>query len=183
MWTKITGIVVIVGLLAVSGLAYLGYSAPIESESQYQLVPQFTAGTKTFYCSVLTQGEPECTVAVSDTDKTTTTDLGITLDVGAEATGLVLSPDKAHVLVILPTSAIIINTNTFEKTVIATLEDTRAFGVYNEFPAFSAVGTWKDNSTVELSVFSANTPQAFTSADGTVVYPKPLPVSKKTISI
>lgn len=162
---------------------FLGATAPSEPETDMVLVPQFTAGERTFYCSQASQGEPECSLVASDTADGAAQDLGITLDPGSETTNVLLSPDKTHVLVVLAREAILIDVATLTKKTVATLDDSQAFGVYNEFPSFTARAKWSDTKSIELSVFAANTPDAFTSGDGTVIYEKPIRLSTKTVSI
>ncbi len=131
------------------------YAPTASDEQEWDFSEQFRSSSHVFYCLSKPATESSCWVYASKLDGSEKRWLGIQLDVGSNAKGLLPSPDKKNILVIREQKAIIINADTLTQKEIAKAESETEFGTYTGFPSFVPAGRWVDNATVELSIFSA----------------------------
>lgn len=147
------------------------------TEDTYIYKKQFETDSKIFYCATLAHTESSCRLHVSDIYRSHYENLGITLDYGSQKTGLLLSPDRKHVAVILEHEVIVISTDALERTMVAQTPVGMEFGLNTGFPSFVPYGRWIDANHLELELYSDGTMEPFDSE------PPVPPIEKRIVSI
>ena len=170
-------------LIVVGGIFFYSYkninkSAPdAQTSRDYVYTEQFRTNSKIFYCATRPQTESGCNLYTSDMLSSNKINLNIALDYGSEKKGLLLSPDKKHVLVVLEKMLQIINTETLEQKNIAQAPDGNTYGTYTSFPSFVPYATWVNNNQVRVSIFKQYTPEPYENEPATT------PIETRVITI
>jgi len=147
------------------------------NEPDYIFVEQYRTESRIFYCVSLRNTESNCRLFVSTLDGLERSYMGVTLDYNSQERGLLPSPDKKRLLVVLEKEALIVDTGTLEKKRLMLAQPDTSYGTYTALPSFVPHARWVDNKTVELSVFPDGTQEAYGADES------PQPLKKETIEV
>jgi len=145
--------------------------------SDYTFVEQHRAESRIFYCASLRNTESNCRLFVSTLDGLEREYTGITLDYNSQGKGLLLSPDKKRLLVVLDKEALVVDTDTLEKKTLILAAAGTAYGTYTALPSFVPYARWVDNDTVELSVYPDGTQETYNADE------PPQPLKRETVEV